>query len=176
MTDLDAGDAIHQAQPTHSSILRSAAVGAASGVAGTLVMSALMLPAQWVGLLGTQPPRRVSDRALDHLGLGRRVGEQDRRVGTVVTHLAIGVGSGAALGILRNVVGSRAPAAGVGLAFGAALWAVNYIAVAPALELFPPPDRDRPGRPPVMFAANMLYGAVTASLIDRLSRRGMLGA
>ena len=50
----------------------------------------------------------------------------------------------------------------VGLGFGSALWAFNYIVAAPALDLFPPPWKDRPGRPPVMLAANALFGLVTA--------------
>ena len=62
---------------------------------------------------------------------------------------------------------SRFPHPLVGLGFGAALWAFNYIVAAPALDLFPPPWKDRAGRPPVMLAANALFGLVTAVLVDR---------
>ena len=157
--------------PADTSAIRPAVIGAGAGIVGTLTMSLLMLPARWAGLLGTQPPRRVSDRALQALGLDREVDESERRVGTTVAHLAIGAGAGAVAGFLRARGGRLGPGPVVGAAFGSALWAVNYIVVAPALELFPPPQRDRPGRPPVMFAANVLFGVVTTTLVD-LGLRG----
>ncbi|MEO6207113.1 MAG: hypothetical protein ABIP77_04075, partial [Candidatus Limnocylindrales bacterium] len=57
------------------------------------------------------------------------------------------------------------------LAYGSALWSFNYIVAAPKLDLFPPPWEDRPGRPPVMLAANALYGVVTAVLVERFEDR-----
>jgi hypothetical protein len=127
-----------------------------------------MLPAQRIGLLGTQPPRRMSDRALATMGLGRRVDERERRLGTSVTHLGIGSVAGAALGGFRGAMDGPRLTPVVGTAFGAGFWALAYVVVAPALELFPRPDRDRPGRPPVMLAAHIVYGIATAVLIEGL--------
>lgn len=152
------------------SVAVAAGLGAVAGVVGTLAMSLLMLPAQWAGLLGTQPPRRVSDRLL--VGAADEdAGEERRRVGTAFAHLGIGAAAGALLGATRALTARRGPAPLVGGAFGAALWAVNYVLVAPVLRFFPPPWRDRPGRPPVMAAANMVFGVVTAAVADLLTRR-----
>lgn len=151
--------------------VRGAATGALAGVVGTLSMSLLMLPAQWAGLLGTQPPRRVSDRLVVQPRSGDAT-EDQRRAGTTVMHLAIGATGGAILGGLRGLTDRRGPALLAGSLFGAVLWAVNYILIAPALRFFPPPWRDRPGRPPVMFAANVLFGAVAGQVGDALAGRG----
>jgi hypothetical protein len=45
------------------------------------------------------------------------------------------------------------------------------VALAPALNLLPPAMRDRPGRPPVMIAAHLVYGVLTAVVTDRLLAR-----
>jgi hypothetical protein len=148
-------------------LVRAAGIGALAGVVGTACMSAVMLPAQWLGILGTQPPRRVSDRALGVVGLGRHAQERERRLGTTVAHFAIGASAGSVVGVLRETTDRRIPGPALGAVFGTALWAVNYIAIAPALDLFPPPDRDRPGRPPVMLTANAVFGVVTAAVAER---------
>jgi uncharacterized membrane protein len=147
-------------------VLKAAGIGAVAGFVGTLAMSLLMLPANWTGLLGTQPPRRIIDRLVESTGRPRRASEQDRRIGTTIVHLGIGVGAGAVLGAVRElrIVAPLSPITGAAL--GAAFWAVNYIGIAPALGLLPTPDRDRPGRPVVMLAANALFGAVTATIIE----------
>ena len=164
-TEVDGAPDVHRASAGR--FARAAAGGAVAGMAGAIAMSGLlMLPAQRIGLLGTQPPRRMSDRALAALRLGHRPSERERQIGTSVVHLAVGAAGGALIGIVREVTDRRGPGMLVGAAVGGGLWAANYIALAPALELFPPPHRDRPGRPPVMFAAHLLYGAVTAAVLD----------
>ena len=145
-----------------SRLVRAAAVGAAAGLIATLAMSLIMLPARWVGLLGTQPPRRISDELIGAAKGRAWVPESERRRGTALVHLGIGAVGGAGYALGREPPDSRFPASLVGLGFGATLWAFNYIVAAPALDLFPPPWKDRPGRPPVMLAANALFGLVTA--------------
>lgn len=144
--------------------------GALAGVVGTIAMSTVMLPARWVGLLGTQPPRRVADRLIDEAGGGASVPEDQRRVATSLVHLGTGAMAGAVLGVGHLV--TRPPGSAlIGLGFGMTLWALNYVVAAPALELFPPPWEDRPGRPPVMLAAHAIYGVVTATLVDQMVGR-----
>ena len=145
------------------------AAGAIAGLVGTLAMSTLMLSAQRLGALGEQPPRRLSDAILDSV-IGGRVEEGTRRVGTSVVHLAIGASAAALHQVGRGAAGRPAPAAVWGGAFGAIFWAVNYGVFAPAVGLMPPPDRDRPGRAPVMLAANVIWGAISAVVGDRLAQ------
>ena len=133
-----------------------------------MAMSTIMLPARWLGILGTQPPRRVADRLIEAADPAADVSETERRVGTTVVHLAAGAAAGIVFGVARLLSGRRGSTVFAGLGFGAALWGVNYVIAAPALNLFPPPWDDRPGRPPVMLAAHALYGLVTATVVDRV--------
>ena len=68
---------------------RDLTAGLVAGTIGTMAMSTLMLSAQRAGLLGEQPPRRLSDAIIDALA-GDRAGERTRRVGTAIVHLGIG--------------------------------------------------------------------------------------
>jgi hypothetical protein len=52
----------------------------------------------------------------------------------------------------------------IGAVYGAAIWATMYGHVLPALGLMAPPERDRPGRPIVMLAAHLVYGAALGAL------------
>ena len=154
---------------TDSPIVRELAAGAAAGTIATLAMSTLMLTAQRAGLLGEQPPRKLSDAVLDGVA-GGRADERTRRLGTAVVHLGIGATAAALHQVGRRLVGRPRPAAIWGGAFGAVFWTLNYGVVAPAIGIMPPPDRDRPGRAPVMLAANIVWGVVSAVVGDRLAR------
>jgi hypothetical protein len=142
-------------------------------------MSGLMLPAGRAGLLGAQPPRIVADWAIAAAGAGNDVGADDRGILAAIVHLAVGGMGGAGLGIVDAVVTPRGASAATGALLGAAyglvLWALNYVALAPALRILPPPTRDRPGRPPVMLAAHVVYG-VTAGVTTRVLARGAWAA
>jgi Family of unknown function (DUF6789) len=149
-------------------IVRQLTAGAVAGTVGTIAMSALMLTAQRAGLLGEQPPRKLSDSVLDAVAGG--ADERTRRVGTSIVHLGIGATAAALHQLARHLAGSPRPAAVWGGGFGAVFWWLNYGLVAPAVGMMPPPDKDRPGRAPVMLAANIAWGAVSAVVGDRLAR------
>jgi uncharacterized protein DUF6789 len=154
---------------TEPTIVRELAAGAVAGTVATVVMSTLMLTAQRGGLLGEQPPRKLSDAVLD-AAAGGRADERTRRVGTAVVHLGIGATAAAIHQVGRHLTGAPTPAALWGGGFGALFWAVNYVFVAPAVGIMPPPNKDRPGRAPVMLAANIVWGGVSAVVGDRLAR------
>jgi hypothetical protein len=150
-------------------IARDLAAGAVAGTVATIAMSTLMLTAQRAGLLGEQPPRKLSDAVLGAIA-GGRADERTRRVGTSIVHLGIGASAAALHQVGRRLAGRPRPAAIWGGGFGALFWALNYMVVAPVLGIMPPPDRDRPGRAPVMLGANIVWGAVSAVVGDRLAR------
>jgi hypothetical protein len=153
---------------TEPAIVRDLAAGAVAGTVGTVFMSTLMLAAQRAGLLGEQPPRKLSDTVLDAVS-GIQVDEHTRRLGTAIVHLGIGASAAALHQVGRQLAGGPRPAAIWGGAFGAVFWALNYGVVAPATGIMPPPHRDRPYRAPVMLAANIVWGAVSAVVGDRLA-------
>jgi len=149
-------------------LARDLVAGLLSGTVATLAMSGLMLTGQRAGLLGKQPPRKISDAMLDRL-FGREPGEQPRRWMTAVVHLGIGAGAGGLHQVGRRMAARPQPAVLWGGAAGATLWALAYWIVAPVVGLLPTPDRDRPGRPQVMLASHVLWGAVSAAIGDRLA-------
>jgi hypothetical protein len=158
-------------------MIRAGVVGALAGMTGTLAMSALMLPAQRLGVLGTQPPRLISDRLVPGAagGMGRHATERERRLGTVFVHLGVGAAAGAALSVGRAVGLAPRLTPPIAVAFGCAFWAVNYVGIAPAIDLLPSPDRDRPGRPIVMLLAHALFGVVSGALIEVGARQWSAG-
>jgi hypothetical protein len=158
----------------HASIRRQLAGGAVAGTIATFAMSTLMLAAQRAGLLGRQPPRILADAVLD--GVDGRVGERTRRVGTSIVHLGIGAVAGALHQLARHLAGRPRPAGIWGSFVGALFWAMNYEILAPAFGILPPPAQDRPGRPPVMLASNVIWGAVSAAIGDRISGSPHRGA
>jgi hypothetical protein len=133
-------------------------------------MSVVMQLGQRAGLLGVQPPRKVSDALLDKT-LGVRPDERTRRIGTAVVHLGIGAAAGAGQQVGRRMLSWPEPRFVWGAAAGGLLWTVNYFVLAPMAGILPPPPNDRPGRPPVMLAANVLWGSISAVLGDRLRAR-----
>lgn len=139
-------------QLDQTSALRGAALGAASGIAATAVMTVGLAGAKAVGLLGEPPPRKLTRRILGRLGV--RLGRTTLDATTLLSHF----GYGAACGALYGVGVRRRAGVGSGALFGLAVWAASYKAWIPALGLMPPPAFDRPGRPTVMALAHLLFG------------------
>ena len=168
----------HVARPRRS-LGRVARAGAARGLAGglvaTIAMSAVMLGAQKVGLLGRMPPRKITDALLGAVGLRGKTPEPARRALAAVNHFAFGGACGALFGLAHEVWRVRAPAtSGVrghrapllaGLAFGTAVWAVSYAGWVPAFGIMPMPQNDRPGRPTSMVVAHWVFGGVLAKVV-----------
>jgi hypothetical protein len=151
-----------------TSLLRSVANGLGAGIGATLIMSLVMIAGERLGLLGQHPPSKLSRRLLDRVSPFPSSQETDA-AGTLV-HLGIGAGLGAGFAVLRRLVPLfRIPGAAV--AYGLGVWATSYAGILPALRVMPMPARDRPGRPPVMIAAHVVFGAVLGLLTRRAARR-----
>ncbi len=151
-----------------------AAIGA--GVIATLPMSAVMLAADAVGRMGTQPPRRIVDEAAEHTP-GPGPSDEARDAAATVLHLGFGGLVAVAvlpfLALARRVAVAR-DTRGVlaGAAFGLAVYVLNYAGLAPALGVLPPPTRDRPGRQVTMAVAHLVYGLIVGALVNPLARMG----
>jgi hypothetical protein len=138
--------------------------GAAAGTVATAAMSALMLAAGRVGVMGRQPPEAIVRQA-GALAAAEPRGRLADALATVA-HVAFGAGSGAAYALLPPT--RRPVARGVAVATG--VWAVSYAGWVPALGALPRADRDRTPRQAVMLAAHVVYGAVLGALDDRWRR------
>ena len=149
--------------------MRRAAVGALSGIGATVVMSGFIAAARAAGMLRTPPPQEITRRTL-------------RKAKVPVTHDFAGrlawpahFAYGAALGtVFAEARGAwrRMPPLTAGMTFGAAVWLVSYGGYLPALDLMPPPWRDRATRQIAMIAAHLVYGAALELVVRRLDSGG----
>jgi hypothetical protein len=137
--------------------------GAIAGTLATGAMSTLMLGTKRLGLVGGMPPEKITAKLLDRGGIGHSGTEQD--VLATVLHFGFGAAAGAAFGVVapRPMI-ARVP---MGMAYGAAIWAVSYMGWVPALGIMPRADRDRRDRQAVMLAAHIVYGSVLGILVGK---------
>lgn len=144
--------------------LSGIARGGLAGAAATVVMSAVMLAAGRVGLMGGQPPEAIVRRVGQLTGREPQGSSADALAS--VLHLAFGAGTGAAYGLLPR---SRRPVLR-GVLTGLAVYTASYAGWVPALGALPEADHDRRDRQTVMTAAHVVYGAVLGALDDRWRR------
>ena len=140
--------------------------GAVAGGIATLPMSGVMLAAGSAGLMGQQPPERISEAALDAVGV-ERPSEAVAKTATAAAHLGFGIAMGAAFALVQQQLRPRTPPVVNGIGFGLAVWALSYGGWVPALGILPRPEHDRPGRPESMVAAHVVYGAALGALVGR---------
>lgn len=142
--------------------------GALAGTTATLPMSAVMLAAGKLGLMGEQPPESIVRRAVDSAGgsAGQRLPEPVANSLASLTHLGFGAVLGAGYALLPR---TGRPALR-GTATAMAVFAGSYQGWVPALRILPPASHDRPDRPVVMAAAHVVFGVVLGVLEDRWRR------
>lgn len=135
--------------------------GAVAGCLATGAMSAAMLAAGRLGLVGRQPPEAIVRR------VGQLAGAepQGRRADVLASaaHVAFGATVGAAYALLPA---SPRPVRR-GVLSGLGIYAVSYAGWVPALQALPVADRDRRDRQAVTAAAHLAYGAVLGALDSR---------
>jgi ribose/xylose/arabinose/galactoside ABC-type transport system permease subunit len=142
--------------------------GAVGGVVGTAGMSAFMLAAGKMGLMGEQPPDKIAGAALDAAGIHAREEEAQDALATLL-HFGFGIGCGALFGVLHRRLPLRVPAAPHGMFFAFLIWATSYQGWIPALGIMPPAHRDHPRRPLAMILAHFIYGALLGTVVARRS-------
>ncbi|MGI8876821.1 MAG: DUF6789 family protein [Egibacteraceae bacterium] len=155
------------------SITRRAITGGVAGSGATVFMSAFMWAAQRLGVMGEQPPRRITRGTLRRGGVRPSDADTERALSS-----AAHVGFGATAGALYAVVAPRSlrwwRRLGAGVGYGLTVWAVSYKGLLPAAGLMPDPEHDRAGRPTAMIVAHVVYGAALATLLRRERPRSAL--
>lgn len=137
-----------------------------TGGLATVPMTAFMLAAQRKGLLGEAPPRLITRFAL----ISARLRMQDKNAATAVTgsvHFGFGIVCGALFSALSRRAGLPFSRVVQGTLFGIMVWLVSYKGWVPALNIMPPPEDDRPGRPLVMVVAHLIYGSTLGWIVER---------
>lgn len=126
-------------------------------------MSAVMLALR--EQLGEQPPDAIVKHTAGAVGAAPTEEQADAMA--VAAHLGFGVTVGAAYALLPRV----GPPVLRGVATALAVYAASYQGWVPAVGILPPASRDKPGRPRVMVAAHVVYGAVLGAAEERVRRR-----
>jgi hypothetical protein len=134
--------------------------GAAHGAAATVAMTASMLLAKRLGLMGRTPPSKLTARMMRRLGVPPVTPLHE--VATTAGHFGYGAGLGALFAVLQPRL--PGPPAVHGALFGAVVWAASYAGWIPAVGLMPPPHRDRPGRQLSMLVSHLIFGGVLGAL------------
>ena len=144
--------------------------GAVAGLVATATMSAVMLAARRLGVMGEDPPRQMTDVVLDSV-------RQERspawlRNGLAATsHFAFGAVLGAGFALAHRRYPEPGGLLPRGVITASGVWLVSYQGWIPALGLMPPARRDQPGRPATMLVAHWVYGATLALCLGWGERR-----
>lgn len=161
------------ADSPNAPIIRILLDGGLGGLVGTGAMSAVMLAARKMGLMGRLPPERITQRAFFR---GRRQTRQrEKNALAAALHVSFGGATGLVFGPASSrMLGHRTPLAyaGLGTLYGTLIWVVSYVGWAPALGLMPPAHRDRPDRPMIMVVAHWVFGATLGTFVGVLGQRG----
>ena len=82
------------------------------------------------------PPRHITERAAEAVGVDNDLSEPEKQGLTAVAHFGYGTATGAVYGLIRP---PQLPLPGVaaGVAYGLAVWAGSYMGLLPALRLYP---------------------------------------
>jgi hypothetical protein len=152
---------------TPQTLLAGAAAGCVATVPMTLVMEALhrTLPREEEAPL---PPRQITSRAADAVGIEDDLSERQKRQLTLVAHYGYGTAAGAVYGALAPHV--PLPPVVRGVAFGLTVWAGSYLGLLPATGLLHSATRERAERNALMIAAHIVWGGVLGVLAEEPNR------
>lgn len=141
--------------------------GAVAGTLATVPMSAVMLAAGRLGLMGQQPPEAITRQAVASAA-GTAPGTLTSSALATLVHLGFGATTGAvyAAGPARL---QAVPAPARGAVFAVGVWAVSYRGWVPRFGALPHAEHDRDDRVVVMVAAHVLFGAALGALYQRWS-------
>lgn len=152
-----------------TSHLRSALSGALAGVAATVPMSAVMVLAKRLGLMGEHPPKIITEAMLEKLQ-DAPPDEQQINRDAVAAHFGTGAVLGTAFALLQPGLPVRHAPVTQGALYGLLVWVTAYKGVTPMLGIMPPPEKDRSARPAAMIAAHIVFGAALGVLLEKMRR------
>ena len=140
--------------------------GLIGGAAGAGCMSVLRMAARRFHLIDMTPPQATKSRLTRLAGVNPDSGGAHHLLDSLI-HLGVGGAGGAVFGSLMRP--GRRPSATAGALFGAAVWAVAFGVLAPALGITRSPLRASAGENAVNLAAHLLYGVGTAVVAGELN-------
>ena len=109
-------------------------------------------------MVGTTAPEQVVER-LEELGVVEEWPPEARRVLTVLAHLAYGVGTGMALGLLRRRRGGVTEETAVGSALGVLAWGAGWASWLPLTGVHRPPWKQQDPKVLLPIVDHVVFGA-----------------
>jgi hypothetical protein len=155
-----------------SSTMKLLTAGTIAGIAGGLVMTGIML----LERRAEMPYRTLAERSEDWLDRAadtrQKIGARGTTALEQANHVMASAGFGAGYGALRQQMPS-VPAALLGVLYGAALYVINMVGIAPLLRI----TAGEQNAPAVVRAEraglHLLFGLVTALIAEQLTRRSL---
>ena len=139
--------------------VRRAFYGALGGLGGTLALTGFRKVMAGFGLVGTTAPEQVIER-LEELRVLDDVSPEARRVLAALAHLAYGVGTGTALGLLRRERGGIVEEASVGSTLGILAWGAGWSSWLPLAGVHLPPWEQQSPKVLLPVLDHTVFGAV----------------
>lgn len=150
--------------------MNTTVAAAVSGLAATLPMT-IAMETMFRRLPLTQryplPPRRITMRLAESLGIEHRLDEPERHHLTLLNHFGYGTAAGAVYGLAAR---RWLPGALGGAAFGLGLFVGSYLGWLPAADMHPPATQMPAKRNALMIAAHLIWGATLGTLTESLTR------
>ncbi len=149
---------------------RRAMAGALSGAGGTIVLSGLREAWTRIGLVFETAPMQVIDRA-EEVFTAEGFPPLTRRLLTLVAHVAYGVGTGTAFGLLRRKGGGAGEETAVGSSLGVLAWGAGWASWLPLTGVHSPPWEQRSPKVLLPVIDHAVYGATWGLIFWLLTRR-----
>lgn len=163
------------AEPTAKlrDVSRMLVSGAIAGTVATLPMSWAMevmhrlLPA---GERDPLPPRQITERMSETVGLHDRLSDEQRLWLSLVAHLGYGAAAGVVYACGERHVALRPLVKGTG--YGLIVWAGSYLGLIPALGIVRPVTQQPTRRNMLMIVAHLVWGSAVGIAVDGLREHG----
>ena len=143
--------------------------GAASGFAGTLLMTAAMLMGKVARVeLGKLQPKEITENLEEKIGVRDLLPESAFEASWVTMHFGYGATSSVAYALAQKTFNlDQRPPNLVGPAFGTLLWAFGYCGWLPLAGLYPPPTQVPKRKVGANILAHVVYGTATTHCMLR---------
>jgi hypothetical protein len=149
------------------SLVGEALGGAASGLAGTIPMTAVMLAGKLVHRDQPVAPSEILRNAERIAGIEDNFTESEHQALTAISHAAYG----AAMGGIFGVAGPFNKPIASGVAFGLLVYACSYLGYLPELKFMPRPENDTPERQTAIILSHVVWGACLGLAYEFLRAR-----
>ncbi len=141
-----------------------------AGMAAAMAMMGFTMASRKLGLAqGEMLPKQSVERALGAANLEQEVGESGTMALGMGAHLGYSMSSAMLYARLRDRVSLPGPLAGA--LFGAGIWGVNLVGVAPLLGIRKAPWKQEEAKALTTLLSHLLFGVVLGFLFDTLAAR-----